>query len=149
MILVNILLTIWWMNVIPGTMDQFDTKIDFVKYMWVSDLHFVVQWFWPSFCKTYLMDECSTWDNQSIWHEDWPHKILYVGQWPIHVFCGPVILLNILTVWWRNIILGIIDECDTKIGLISYIWVSDLYFKVQWFCLISWRSTVTVNYFDT
>ena len=92
------------------------------------------------------MDECHAWDDQSVWHKDWPHKI-YVGQWPI--FCGPVILLNILTVCWRNIILEIMDQCDIKIGLINYMWVIDLYFEVQWFCLISWRSAVTINYFDT
>ena len=51
----------------------------------------------------YLMDEGHTLDYRSVWHKHWPHKIP-VGQWPI--FCGPVILLNILkTVWWRNIIL--------------------------------------------
>ena len=49
----------------------------------------------------------------------------------------------------RNIILGIVDQCDPKIGLIKYLWVSDLYFVVQWFCLIFWKSTVTVWCFDT
>ena len=30
-----------------------------------------------------------------------------------------------------NIIFGLIDQCDTKIGLIKYMQVSDLYFMVQ------------------
>ena len=86
--------------------------------------------------ENYLIDEVPTLDNGSVWHKGWPHKI-YVGQWL--VFCGPVILLNILeTVWW-NIIFGIIDQCDTKVGLFKQMWVSDLHFMVQWFCLISWR----------
>ena len=69
----------------------------------------------------------------SVWHRDWPHQI-YVGQWPI--FYGPVILLHILrTIWWRNIEFGIMDQCDTKIDLVKYMWVNDLYFKVHWFCL--------------
>ena len=30
------------------------------------------------------------------------------------------------------------DQCDTKVGLIKQVWISDLhvYFMVQWFCLI-------------
>ena len=83
------------------------------------------------------MDEGHTWYNGSVWHKDWPHKI-YIGQWPI--FRGPVVLLNILkTVWWRDIIFEIVDQCDSKVGLIKQMWVSDLYFIVRWFCLISWR----------
>ena len=71
------------------------------------------------------MDECHIWDNRYVWHKDWPLK-MFIGQWPI--FLGQVILLNILKiVWWRNIILGIMDQCDTKIGLIKYMWVSDLH----------------------
>ena len=89
------------------------------------------------YLENYLMDEGHALDNGSVWHKDWPHKI-YVGQWPI--FRGPVILLTILkTVWWRNIIFGIKDQCDTKVGLIKQMWVSGLYFMVQWFCLTSWR----------
>ena len=38
------------------------------------------------------------------------------------------------------------DQCDTKIDLIKYMQVNDLYFMVQWFCFISLLSTV--NYFD-
>ena len=84
-----------------------------------------------------LVEECHTSDNESAWNKDWPHKI-YVGQWPI--FCGPVILLNIFkTIWCRNVILGIVDQCDTKIDFRKYMHVIDLYFAVQRFCLISWR----------
>ena len=81
--------------------------------------------------------ECYTWANGSVWHKDWPNQI-YLGQW--HIFHGPVILLNtsLNTVWWRNVILLIMNQFDTKIDLISIMWVmvSDLYFMVQWFCLI-------------
>ena len=44
-ILLHVLTTIWWRNVVLGIMDQCDTKIDLVKYMWVSDLYFMVYWF--------------------------------------------------------------------------------------------------------
>ena len=33
--------------------------------------------------------------------------------------------------YWRNVVLGIMDLCDTKIDLIKYMWVSDLYFMVH------------------
>ena len=61
----------------------------------------------------------------------------YVGQWPI--FHGPVILPYILkTIWWTNVIIEILDPCDAKIYQIKCMWVSDLHFMVQWFCLF-WR----------
>ena len=82
------------------------------------------------------MDECCTGDIDSVWHKHWTETI-YVGQWPI--FHGPVILPNILkTIWWTNVIIGILDPCDAKIYQIKYMCVSDLHFMVQRFCLISW-----------
>ena len=48
------------------------------------------------------------------------------------MFYGPVILLLIgKTISWRNIVFGIMDQCDTKIDLVKYMWVSDLYFMVH------------------
>ena len=64
------------------------------------------------------MDEHHNWYNGSVWHKDWPQHI-HVGQWPI--FYGPVILLHFLkTIWWRNVVLGIMDQCDTKIDLLNF-----------------------------
>ena len=81
------------------------------------------------------MDEHHSWYNGSVWHIDWPYQV-YVGQWPI--FYGLAILLHILkTIWRRNVVLGIMDQCDSKIDLVKYMWASDLYFMVQWFYLIS------------
>ena len=43
---------------------------------------------------------------------------VYVGQWPI--FYCPMILLHIMkTIWWRNVVLGIMDQCDTKIDFLN------------------------------
>ena len=51
-----------------------------------------------------------------------------------------MILAYILKIiWWTNFIIGIFDPCDTHIYHIKCVWVSDLHFMVQWFCLISWR----------
>ena len=63
---------------------------------------------------------------------------MYICQWPI--FHGPVIFASYLkTIWWTNATIGILVPCDAKIYLIKCMWVSDLHFMVQWFCLISWR----------
>ena len=85
------------------------------------------------------MDEYYTWDVGSVWHTHWP-EFMYISQWPI--FHGPVILPHILkTICWTNAIIGILVPCDAKIYRIkcTCMWVSDLHFMVQWFCLISWR----------
>ena len=75
------------------------------------------------------MDEHHSWYNESVWHRDWSHQA-YIGQLPI--FYGSVILLHILkTIWWRNIVFWIIGQCDIKIDLVKYMWVSD-----HWFCLM-------------
>ena len=65
-------------------------------------------------------------------------EIIYVGQWP--VFHDSVILPCISkTIWWTNVIVGILDPCDAKINHIKCMCVSDLHFVFQWFWLLSWR----------
>ena len=131
------ILTIWWMKVTLDIVDQCDTKIDHIKYIYRSVTYISWSRDFALYRENYLMDEGRTLDNGSVWHKDGPHKI-YVSQWP--VFCGPVILLNILkAVWWRNITFGIMDRFDTKFGHIKQLWVSDMYFMVQWFCFIYWN----------
>ena len=106
-----------------------------IKCMWVSDLHFMVQWF----CLISWRLFGFTGDTDSVWHKRWMETI-YVGQWPI--FNGPVILpytCILKTIWGTNVIIGILDPCDAKIYQLKCMWVSDLHFLVQWFCLISWR----------
>ena len=52
-------------------------------------------------------------------------------------------LSNVLkTIWWMNIILEMLVQCDTNIDLNLCIYVSDLYFMIKWFCLISWTNTI-------
>ena len=79
------------------------------------------------------MDEYYTWDVGSVWQKSWP-EFMYICQCPI--FHGLVILPYILK---TNAITGILVPCDAKIYLITCMWVSDLHFMVQWFCLISGR----------
>ena len=132
----GILKTIWRTNAIIGILVPCDAKIYLIKCLWVSDLHFMVQWFclvsWRLFdgLMFYLVSD-------SVWHKHWTETI-YVGQRPI--FHGSVILPYILkTVWWTTIIIAILDPCDANTYYIKCVWVIDLHFIVQWFCLISWR----------
>ena len=83
-----------------------------------------------------IMDQCD---------RDWPHEV-YVGQWPI-VYSLLILLLIWKTIWWRSIVFAIMDQFDTKIDLVKYRWVSDLYFMVHWFCLISCHTLELFLYF--
>ena len=57
-------------------------------------------------------------DDETVWHKLWPQN-KYRSIWLI--FHGLVILFNIFKIiWWVNIIVGISDQCDTKIDLIKY-----------------------------
>ena len=119
-----------------------------IKCMWVSDLHFMVQWLylywfsvshtltWNYVCRSviyiswssdfalyledYLMDRCHNWNIGSMWCKDVPHKMyIYVVQWP--TFHDPVILSYILkTFWWRNVVLKILIHCNIKFDLQMY-----------------------------
>ena len=145
MILPNILKTIWWMD---GWMDGWVrvlrpfNSISVISRLWKGERERLCAMKcrlgsgrislqrdsnpWPREPKSgaltarhYLMNECHTWYNGSVWHKDWPHKI-YVGQWPI--FHGQVILPYILkTIWWMKVTLDIMDQCDTKIDHIKYV----------------------------
>ena len=65
---------------------------------------------------------CCSGDTDSVWHKHCTVTI-YVGQWPI--FHGPVISPYILkTIWWTNVIIGILDPCDAKIYHVKCMWVS-------------------------
>ena len=75
------------------------------------------------------------WDYESVWPDIWPQNMCRT-LWPI---ChGPVILLYILkTVQWLNIIL--MCQYGPTSDLKIFVGHCDLYFMVQWICLISWR----------
>ena len=78
------------------------------------------------------MDEHHSWYNGSVWHIDWPYQV-YVGQCP--TFYGQAILLHILkTIWWRNIVIWIMDQCDSKINLVKYVGQWPI-FHGSWFAL--------------
>ena len=91
----------------------------------------------PYILKTIWFMNTILWDYESVWPDVWP-KNKCKSLWPI--FHGPVILSYILkTIWYMNTILwdyeGVWPDFWPKINVGH----CDLYFMVQWFCLISWR----------
>ena len=115
-----ILKTICWTNAIVGILDPCDAKINHIKCMWVSDLHFMVQWFW-----------LISWRRFDGGMLDWRYWFIvtlsiYVGQWPI--FCGTVSLPYIFnTIWWTSLILWILPLTCTS-------WLS-VFESFTYFCL--------------
>ena len=113
--------------------------------MWCKDLpHYMYAGQWPTFHGPVIFT--SFWWNTVVSEILIPCdtnielKLYHVGQGPI--FHGPVVLPYILKttcIWWTNVLIGILVPCDVKIYLNQYMWVSDLHFMVQRFCLISWR----------
>ena len=77
------------------------------------------------------------WEYESVWHDIWP-KNKCRPLWPI--FHGPVILPNMLkTIWYMNTILWDYESVWPDVWLKIFVRHCDLYFMVQWFCLISWK----------
>ena len=122
-ILPYILKTIWWTNTIIGILDPCDAKINHIKCMWVSDLHFVVQWFWLTSWRRFDggMLDWRFWFSVTL-----SLTFKYIcSQWPI--FCGTVILPFIFsTIWWTSLILWIL----------VLLWATDMYFMIKWFWII-------------
>ena len=66
---------------------------------WSSDFALHFQWMSVIFS-----------DNETVWPKLWPQN-KYSSTWLIYP--GPVILLNVFKIiWWMNIIVCIMDQCD-------------------------------------
>ena len=104
-----------------GIMNQYCPAFDLIINVGHCDLYFMVQWF----C---LISKTIWWmgvifsDNETVWRKLWPQNE-YRSTW--HIFHGLVILLNIFKIiCWMNIIVGLMDQCDTKIDLIKFMYVA-------------------------
>ena len=77
-------------------------------------------------------------DYESVWNDIWP-KNKCTSLWPL--FHGPVILPYILKTIFDicTPYFGIMSQYDPTFDLKINVGHCDLYFMVQWFCLISWR----------
>ena len=91
-----------------------------------------------------LQDYESVWPD--IWPDIWPQNKCR-SLWPI--FYGPVILPYILKpIWYMNAILWDYESVWPDVRPKIIVCCCDLYFMVQWFCLISWRLfAVWTSYF--
>ena len=101
-----ILKTIWCMN-----MGQYDPMFDLKINVGLCDLYFMAQWF--CLISPRLFDAWVSYFQ--IMRQRDPNielKSKYMSTWPI--FHGLGILLNVFKIiWWMNIIIGIMDQCDT------------------------------------
>ena len=86
-------------------------------------LLFMFQWFLVNILYTFwwmtvvilklgIMDQCT--HKIDLIKYVWVSDQHFMVQWFFPSICK--------TIWWRNIILRIMAKCDTKIGLINYMW---------------------------
>ena len=95
-----------------------------------------ISWFsdFALYLEYYLLDKCHTWDISSLWPDYWRQNLPLL-VWPI--FHGSVILPYILnTICWINVTPGILVPCDPMNDHLLYLGHCDLYFMLQWFCLL-------------
>ena len=91
----------------------------------------------PYILKTIWCTEIILGDYKSVWPDTWPQNKCR-SLWPI--FHGPLILPYILkTTWYMNTILWDYESVWPSVRPKINVGHCDLYFMVQWFCLISWR----------
>ena len=114
-----ILKTIWWTNAIIGILDPCDAKIYHIKCMWISHLHFIVQWF--------FLISWRLLDGLILYWRYWfsvsltpTNTCIYVVQWPI--FFGTVILPYYFQYYLMN------KPHSLDIGSDIFLWATDLYF---------------------
>ena len=118
-------------------MSQFDPTFDLKRNVGHCDLYFMVQWFclisWRLFdIWTPYFGIMSQYDPM------FDPKNNCRSLWPI--FHGPVILPYIFKIiWYMNTILLFYESVWLDIWPKINVGHCDLYFMVQWICLISWK----------
>ena len=123
-ILPYILKTIWYMNTILWDYESVWPDV------WPQNIYSTL---WPIFHGPVILP--NIWDYESVWPDIWPPNICR-SQWPI--FHGHWIsplswrLFDVRTSNFR-----IMSQYDTTFDLEINIGHCDLYYMVQWFCLIS------------
>ena len=102
-------------------------------------------------------------DSETVWPKLWPQN-KYKSTWPIfhglviHTLTLPSICRSVTYILWSSDFASYLEDylmekrCTWENGslrlkdLVKYMWVSDLYFMVHWFYLISLSD---LNYFYT
>ena len=95
----------------------------------------------PYILKTFWYMNTILQDYESVWHIIWPQNKCK-SLWPI--FNGPVVLPYIFEDYliYKHPYFGIMSQYDPMFDLKINVGHCDLYFMVQWFCLISILKTV-------
>ena len=120
-----------------GIMSQYDATFDLKINVGHCDLYFSGPVILPDIVKTTWYMNTIPWDYDSVWPDVWPQNICQT-LWPI--FHGQVILpYTLKTICCMNIILWDYESVCSTFDLKINVGHCDLYFMVQWFCLISWR----------
>ena len=84
------------------------------------------------------------WDYESVWHNIWPQNKCK-SLWPIfHVSVIYLISWWLFDIWTPY--LGVMSQYDPIFDLKIFVAHCDLYFMVQWFCLISRNYSVTEHH---
>ena len=118
-------------------MSQYDWMLYLKIKLCHCDLYFMVQWFLPYILKAIWCINMIPWKDESVWLDAWPQNKSR-SLWPI--FNGSVILPHILKgIWCINIITWANESVWLDVDLKIKMGHCDLYFMVQWFCLIFWR----------
>ena len=100
-----------------GIKGQYDLTFDRKINVGLCDLYFMVQWLCYVAKTIWCMSVIFS-DNETVWPKLWPQS-KYKSTLPI--FHGLMTLLSIFKIiWWMNIIVGIMDQCDTYINLTKY-----------------------------
>ena len=112
---------------------QNDTTFDLKINVGHCHLHFMVQWFCLISWRLWWMN-IIIWDYESVWPEVWLQN-KYKSLWPVMVQWFCVTAWRLFDVWISYF--GIMGQYDPTFDLKINSGLCDLYFMVQWFCLIS------------
>ena len=119
-------------------MSHYDQSFDLKINVDHCGLYFMVHWFCFISLTSIRCMNIILWDYESVCHDIWPQNKCR-SLWLI--FHGPMILSYVLKIIWymSTILYGIMSQYDPMFDLKINVGHCDLYFMVQWFCLISWR----------
>ena len=135
-ILPYILKTIWCMNIILRDYGSVSPDIrpqNKCRSLWPI---FHGSMILPYMLKTIWCMYIILWDYESVWPEVWPQNKCR-PLWYILWFSDFALYLEDFDVWTS--LFGIRIQYDTTFDLKINVGHCDVYFMVQWFCIISWR----------
>ena len=119
-----------------GIMNQYDPRHDLKINVGHRDLYFMVQWF-CHIMKTIWCMYITLSEYESVRSDVWPQNKC-TSLWPI--FHGPVIVpYTLKTIWCSTAYFRGMNMYGPTFDLKMNVGHCDLYFMVQWMCLIQWR----------